>query len=67
MRNPVAPRGLQFVDIMNIADMNDLENFRMKQATDIEKWMETKFGQLDDKIDVTFEEQETFLKGYIDI
>ena len=67
MRNPVAPRGLQFVDIMNIADMNDLENFRIRQATDIERWMDTKFSQLDDKIDVTFEEQETYLKGYIDI
>ena len=47
--------------------MNDLENFRIKQATDIERWMETKFSQLDDKIDVTFEEQETYLKGYIDV
>lgn len=62
----MAPRGLQFVDIENIADMNDLEEFRMKQATDVEQWIETRFNEFDDKIDTGLDEQETFLKGYID-
>ena len=49
-RDPVAPRGMQFVNIDNIADMNDLELFKQTYTFEVSNKLDDRFDEFDTRV-----------------